>query len=471
MLTPAKKIRAKRPRVAGPSARRVGALVDRSLSPPLLLVLAAVLALAQARAATLSLHWADYDAELRRADGHVDSEAMVRRLKELGVTTYYWLIWHAPTDWEDLKQFLPLAAQAKIQTWAYLVPPTEGPSSGSPASEPFKEDYLRWAEEIARLSLQQTNLSGWVIDDFYANHKFFSPAYVGQMQAKAKAINPRLLFLPLMYFPEITPGFVTDYQKVVDGVIVAYPDDLAAIVHARAILNGEASSMPGELSCPGDTATKAGDFVSARIPVSVLSADRASLRFVERDDFTGPTSGYHYKQVLLDNVVVWERDVAGGSNGWQAVQLDVTRWVKGKTNATLAFRLLDKKGVSNFGIHWRVKDLRPEGLQLSANLAKSQRWLVDHHGPFTAGFGAPVRAANHTVHLPLIVMTAASPEEFRMRHGDPASPERITDWLRMCLQAWRDRQCDGVVTYCLDKRPDSRPFSLAQRAFGDFRPR
>ena len=68
-----------------------------------------------------------------------------------------------------------------------------------------------------------------------------------------------------------------------------------------------------------------------------------------------------------------------------------------------------------------------------------------------------------------IVMTAGSADEFRLRHGDPASPERIADWLRMSLQAWRDGQCDGVVTYCLDKRPESRVFPLAQKLFGEFR--
>ena len=173
----------------------------------LALVLAGGSALAQSQSALTAPHLADYDAELRLPNRRVDTEAMVRRLKELGVTTYYWLVWHAPTDWDDLKLFLPKAAEARINVWAYLVPPTEGPPHGYPASEPFKLDYLRWAEEIARLSLQHTNLTGWVIDDFYANHQLFTPAYVRQMQARAKAIQPSLVFLPLMYFREITPQF------------------------------------------------------------------------------------------------------------------------------------------------------------------------------------------------------------------------------------------------------------------------
>jgi hypothetical protein len=167
-----------------------------------LLFLATASALAQIRSISPTLHFADYDAELRRPDGHVDTEAMVHRLKDLGITTYYWLIWHSTNDWEDLKEFLPRAAQANIEIWVYLVPPTEGPPNGYPASEPFKLDYLRWAEEIACLSIEHTKLTGWVIDDFYANRQLFTPAYVRHMQTKAKEINPRLSFLPLMYFSE-----------------------------------------------------------------------------------------------------------------------------------------------------------------------------------------------------------------------------------------------------------------------------
>lgn len=129
-------------------------------------------------------HSADYDRELRRPDGRVDTHGMAVRLKELGVTTYYWLVWHAPTGWDDLKLFLPEAREAGIQVWVYLVPPSDSPPQPNcPYSEPFRLDYHRWAEEKARLSLEQTNLTGWVIDDFYASHQLFTPAYLRQMHA------------------------------------------------------------------------------------------------------------------------------------------------------------------------------------------------------------------------------------------------------------------------------------------------
>ena len=37
-----------------------------------------------------------------------------RGFKELGVTSYYWLVWHAATDWDDLKLFLPKAARREL---------------------------------------------------------------------------------------------------------------------------------------------------------------------------------------------------------------------------------------------------------------------------------------------------------------------------------------------------------------------
>jgi len=71
-------------------------------------------------------------------------------------------------------------------------------------------------------------------------------------------------------------------------------------------------------------------------------------------------------------------------------------------------------------------------------------------------------------HIPFIVMTAAQPYEFRLRHGDPATPERIAQWLEMCLEMWKRGKCDGVVTYCLDKSLNSQTFHLVRKIFDNF---
>lgn len=415
-------------------------------------------------------HLADYDSEFRLANGRVDIDAMVKRLKELGVTTYYWLVWHAATDWDDLKVFLPKASRAGIEVWVYLVPPSESPPQyGSQYSEPFRLDYGRWAEEIARLSLQHPNLTAWVIDDFYANHELFTPAYLRDLQTRSKGINPRLAFLPLMYPNEMRRKFVEDYRGVIDGVVVAYLQDRDDIERTWALLNDAALPPASELRFPWNTPSCAGDYGMASQSAKVLPANRYEVQFLERDDFIGPTAGYHYKQLLLDGTVVWEEDVAGESNSWHKVTVDLTQNVLGKTNVTLAFRLFDKRAVSNFGVHWRLAELRAENLQLAADLSKPQKWRLSERGAFEGGFGRATKSAQRRFHVPFVSMTAGDEYEFRLRHGDPATTDRIAQQLQVSLQAWRDGKCDGVVTYCLDKRPQSQAFPPVQKLFHEFR--
>jgi hypothetical protein len=434
------------------------------------LLLITSLASASAQPLATRTHLADYDAELRRPDGRVDTSAMVQRLKELGVTTYYWLIAHAATDWDDLKLFLPEAAKAHIEVWAYLVPPSESaPKYSNLYPEPFRLDYMLWAEEIARLSLEHTNLTAWVIDDFYENHALYTPAYVRDMQQRAKRLNPRLAFLPLMYYWEINRKFADDYRKVIDGVVAAYPQSAEEIEHAWAIFNDVAIAEPCELAFPHYTPSRDGDFVMASQSASP-SGNRQSLTFLERDDFNGPTSGYHFKQLLVNGSVVWEEDVAGGTNEWREIKVDISQHLRGKSNVIIAFRLLDKKGVSNFGVRWRLKELRAEGLKLSASLETPTQWKLEQHGSFEAGFGEGLQKREPPFHIPLFVMTAAQPVEFKLRHGEPASAERISQWLRMCLDEMHKGKCDGVVTYCLDKSTNSPTFPLVQSLFHEHKP-
>jgi hypothetical protein len=160
--------------------------------------------------------------------------------------------------------------------------------------------------------------------------------------------------------------------------------------------------------------------------------------------------------------------VAGGPDGWQKVAVDVTQQVRGKVHATLAFRLLDKKGVSNFPLNWRVKELRAENLKLTADLSQPQKWAANRQGALETGFGTTPKPGQRRFRIPFISMTAAVPYEFRMRHGDPATPERIAQQLRLSLEAWQQGKCDGVVTYCLDKRPQSQTFPSVQELFHQF---
>ncbi|BCU82392.1 hypothetical protein JIR001_21750 [Polycladomyces abyssicola] len=185
----------------------------------------------------------DYGGEIREAkprkDGihHIDTPKMIQRLRELKVNTYFYLIWHEPTDWDDLRrEFLPAAKKAGIQVWAYLVPPSEAMEK---ASEPFGTDYVAWFRAIGHLSRTFPNLKGVVIDDFNDNRGFFTPRYTERFWQAGKAENPDLLFYPQVYFPGITTDFIEEYHHTIDGVVMTFRDDKYRNTHRLQSLPGQ----------------------------------------------------------------------------------------------------------------------------------------------------------------------------------------------------------------------------------------
>jgi hypothetical protein len=157
----------------------------------------------------------------RTADRRVDVDRLVAQLVDLHANTYSFCLHAYATDWEDLKLFLPRAREKGIRVWASIVPPSE--------SAPRTQlDYVRWAEEFAKLSLQEPNLVAWSIDDFTHNlTKTYTPAYVKAMLDTAHKINPRLAFVPCCYFPAIQPAFVTNYCPLIDGILFPYRHESA----------------------------------------------------------------------------------------------------------------------------------------------------------------------------------------------------------------------------------------------------
>ena len=178
------------------------------------------------RADALRNVFGTYDAEPRLPDGHVDVEKLVNELVTVRANTYNFLVWRAATDWEDLQRFLPRVRQHPIRIWVTLVPPSESPPHTRQYSEPFRLDYVRWAVEIARLSLQETNLVAWSLDDFSYDGKTFTVEYTARMIGESRAINPRLAFVPCLYYGHITPPLAEKYGPFVDGVLFPYRHEM-----------------------------------------------------------------------------------------------------------------------------------------------------------------------------------------------------------------------------------------------------
>lgn len=163
-----------------------------------------------------------YSSPPRLENKRVDTKKLVEQLKDLNANTYNFLVWTHETDWDDLKLFLPVAQKNKIDVWVSLVPPTESQPKAKWNSEPFKKDYERWATEIARLSKQYINLVAWSIDDFAHNLTVYTPEYLQKMLTSARTINPRLDFIPCLYYKQITRSFADKYGSMLDGILFPY---------------------------------------------------------------------------------------------------------------------------------------------------------------------------------------------------------------------------------------------------------
>ena len=406
----------------------------------------------------------DYDAELRHGD-HVDNVRMVQRLTELGVDTYLWLIWHSANDWEDLQAFLPLAKEAGISVWAYLVPPSETAVQDPqwPYSEPYRLDYVRWATEIGRLSRRSDNLVGYVIHDFWSNVSpdRFTDESIAAMVAAGKAENPELKFYPLMYYPQIGIRFMTHIAPLVDGVVAAYPKDRAEIEAALGYLN-DTYSLPSAVTIDYPwTSSNLHDHGFVMQRAEVIDAAEAKVKYRYQDDFDGPTAGYHMLQFRVGDQLVWEEDCAGRDQG--AVEVDLSEVVKQGETIELRLAVYDVKAVGHFGLAATFAGFEADGLQLAQPALDDETgWVPETVGQFTVD-RLPELHGEGRRQLPLIVMTAGQAGEFAMRHAGEATTERIAAQFQMALQMAEESQVEGVVTYCLDKGAGSATFEAVKQ--------
>ncbi|MFC4114416.1 hypothetical protein [Nonomuraea zeae] len=159
-----------------------------------------------------------------RADGirHVDTKAIIAGLTALHADTYVYPMAGDNVHWTDLRdEFLPAAQQAGIRVWVLVYTP----SQSCCVSRPFKHDYVAWSREIATLAKSFPSLAGWTVDDYAYDLKTFTPAYVGQMRAAAKAISPALKFVPTVYYSQFTDAFIAEQIPLLDGVIFPFRDE------------------------------------------------------------------------------------------------------------------------------------------------------------------------------------------------------------------------------------------------------
>jgi len=158
---------------------------------------------------------------VQTADKRTDIPRLMAALKNMGARDYLHLVWSKdlyPNSWQDFKLLASEFQKAGLRLWLYLVPPSE-----RPAPEPFGHDYVRWAEECARLAKIYPCIAGLCIDDFNGNVDKFTPAYCQEMMKAAHNIAPRLALLVTNYFGYYESTMAEHVRKgAIDGVVFPY---------------------------------------------------------------------------------------------------------------------------------------------------------------------------------------------------------------------------------------------------------
>jgi len=149
-------------------------------------------------------------------NGHIDVENLMSLIKEHNANTYNFLIGHSEHDWDDLKEFLSLAEKEGIDIWITITPP------GQVVSQPYGTDYAKWAEEIAKLSAEYPCIKAWSIDNILLFMDARHEGYMKSFIENSKRINPKLEFIPVVYFSDVTGKNFEIFKKYFDGVQFYY---------------------------------------------------------------------------------------------------------------------------------------------------------------------------------------------------------------------------------------------------------
>ena len=127
------------------------------------------------------------------------------------------------TNFQQFKEFLPIANKHGIDVWATLIPPVE--LEAMAVGEYSTNDMRIWAKDLAALSINYPNFKAWSIDDFTHSVKLYTPQYVSEFQTAAKDVNPDFKFYPVCYYSGMYPKFVSLYGSMIDGVVFPYRNE------------------------------------------------------------------------------------------------------------------------------------------------------------------------------------------------------------------------------------------------------
>ena len=161
--------------------------------------------------------------------------------------TEEWLIC-GNNSWEELKDYLPAAKINGTTIQVNLLPPVQFTSlcNETDYSEPYKQDYIQWANEIAKLSLRYSNLTSFRIEEVEENLRqgYFNNNLIDSIKSVSESINPNLIFV-LKNIPPLAPtNLVVNNESVISLTWLDPSDtDLKSIMIYRGLSTSSLSLL------------------------------------------------------------------------------------------------------------------------------------------------------------------------------------------------------------------------------------
>jgi hypothetical protein len=411
----------------------------------------------------------DFSAEIRKPDGHIDIQANLAALNQISANTYFYLIWHSPSDWDDLPAFASAAEKQGINIWVYIIPWSETPTVKKISwgfSEPYRTDYIRWAQEIARVSLDHKNIVGYVIDDFYGNSTQsdrFSVSYVRSMVNAGRQINPKIKFYSLVYFQQPWNDFIDRFAGLVDGVVAAYPKSRAEIANALSYLNDQPRGISAIVNFPRATTSSVGDQGMIWADLKVIDPENAAISFYCDDSDTTGKRGFHNAFVRVDGQIVAQTDTADRVGDHPTV-LKLKDLVRGQQSVRVEIGVIERHGVARYPVSVTFDDIRLTGFDTPSETSTDKLWTRKTTGAFQMDL-YPSSSGNRRSALPMILMPAGEAEQHEKRYPESGTPHNIANKVEMSLNLVRERKVEGVVTYCLPKNADDPIFDAVREEY------
>jgi hypothetical protein len=416
----------------------------------------------------------DMDNEVRDSAGRFDVQANADALTQLGANTYFYLVWHDKNDWTELPAFAVEVEKRGINVWVYLIPWSETPlkkKQGWGYSEPFRTDYVQWAEEIGRLSLTHKNIVGYVIDDFYDNTEQadrFTPGYVKRMVNAGKAINPRLKFFPLMYFQTPWQKFIERYGEIVDGVVICYPKSETGIRNALRYLKGQPHGASVMFQLDRRKGTAAADHCDVEIPLKFEDPTIAEVSFyfdaTDKDDDTSDCVA----RVRLDGRVIWQRPTMKLPRE-EMVTLDISGKAKRGRRHTLEFSIYARSTGNRYTLPVvaRFDDIRVYGTSNDfRSFEKNLKMIENREGKFEIITSKASSGTN--THLPVILMPSGEGEQYEKRYDESGTPEAVAKKVRECFDLLEENAIEGIVPYRIPKPAGDAYFDAIRREYAKY---